>query len=106
MDNVDNFVDRWVKLDILGRKLVKKGDEFQDIGVNLQNTMWTKCKQLGENLEIPSEKNLKLWIMWITFLRLFLCFTLDIRLDINTVFITLCPLFVQKITFFLLIVLK
>ena len=36
MDNVDNFVDRWVKLDILGRKLVKKGDEFQDIGVNLQ----------------------------------------------------------------------
>lgn len=36
MDNVDNFVDRWVKLDILGRKLVKKGDKFQDIGVNLQ----------------------------------------------------------------------
>lgn len=36
VDNVDNFVDRWVKLDILGRKLVKKGDEFQDIGVNLQ----------------------------------------------------------------------
>ena len=99
MDNVDNFVDRWVKFDILGRKLVKKGDEFQDIGVNLQ-------KYNGENLKTPSEKNLKLWIMWITFLRLFLCFTLDIRLDINTVFITLCPLFVQKITFFLLIVLK
>ena len=36
VDNVDNFVDRWVKLDILGRKLVKKGDKFQDIGVNLQ----------------------------------------------------------------------
>ena len=32
--NVDNFVDRWVKFDILGRKLVKKGDKFQDIGVN------------------------------------------------------------------------
>jgi len=27
-------VDRWVKFDILGRKLVKKGDKFQDIGVN------------------------------------------------------------------------
>ena len=34
--NVDNFVDRWVKFDILGRKLVKKGDKFQDIGVNEQ----------------------------------------------------------------------
>ena len=34
MDNVDNFVDRWVKPDILGRKLVQKGDKFQDIGVN------------------------------------------------------------------------
>ena len=36
VDNVDNFVDRWVKTDILGRKLVKKGHKFQDIGVNLQ----------------------------------------------------------------------
>ena len=29
--------------------------------------MWTKCKQLEENLKTPSEKILKLWIMWITF---------------------------------------
>lgn len=36
VDNVDNFVDRWVKVDILGKKLVKKGNKFQDIGVNLQ----------------------------------------------------------------------
>ena len=36
VDNVDNFVDMWVKFDILGRKLVKKGDKFQDIGVNEQ----------------------------------------------------------------------
>ena len=36
VDNVDNFVDRWVNLDILGRKLVKKCDKFQDIGVNEQ----------------------------------------------------------------------
>ena len=36
VENVDNFVDRWVEFDILGRKLVKKGDKFQDIGVNEQ----------------------------------------------------------------------
>ena len=36
VDNVDNFVDRWVEVDILGRKLVKMGDKFQDIGVNEQ----------------------------------------------------------------------
>ena len=36
VDNVDNFVDRWIKVDILGRKLVKKGYKFQYIDVNLQ----------------------------------------------------------------------
>ena len=51
VDNVDNFVDRWVKLDILGRKLVKKGDEFQDIGVNLQNV-----NNLGKTSKFPQKK--------------------------------------------------
>ena len=36
LDNFDYFVGIWVKFDILGRKLVKKGDKFQDIGVNEQ----------------------------------------------------------------------
>ncbi len=35
VDNVDNFVDRWIKVDILGRKLVKKGYKLQDIGVDV-----------------------------------------------------------------------
>ena len=51
VDNVENFVDRRVKFDILGRKLVKKGDKFQDIGVNEQKynvdymyTTWGKTQ--------------------------------------------------------------
>ena len=70
MDNVDNFVDRWVKLDILGRKLVKKGDEFQDIGVNLQKynvdkmeTTWGKPQNsLRKKYKIVDNVDNLFWI--------------------------------------------